>query len=56
MIEDIAMILMVVTISLMFAICLFHNADLLLGFMKRENGGALDDTESIEEKMKGGAE
>ena len=56
MIEDIAMILMAVAISLMFAICLFHNADLLQGFIKREYGGTLDDTEQIEEKKKEGAE
>lgn len=56
MIEDIAMILMVVAISSMFAICLFHKADLVQGFMKREYGGTLDDSEQIEEKTKEGAE
>ena len=54
MIKDIAMILMVVAISLMFAICLFHNADLLQGFIKREYGSTLDDTEQIEEQLKAG--
>ena len=51
MIEDIAMILMVVAISLKFAICLFHKADLLQDFMKREYGGTLDDTEQIEKQI-----
>ena len=55
MIEDIAMVLMVVAISMILAICLFHKADLLLSFIKREYGGTLDDTEQIEEKMKEGA-
>ena len=53
MIEDIAMILMVVAISMMFAICLFHKADLLQGFIKREYGGTLDDIEQISEQKEG---